>query len=231
VTQEAEGAARDVMGEARATGSTLADEAKGMAGSLKQGLSAQAEAQKNAVADRMGSVAQHLQHTAEDLRGREAWLAALMERGAREIEGMAEDLKHRDVSGLLGSVEVFARRQPALFMGAAVALGFALTRVARGDAEPYERPSSPYGSSSSPYGSSSSPYGSGAQNYGRADSGAASGSYSASSHGGARPDYASTSSSMGTQVGTPSGASGQVSGSPVPSAVTTGGGSSSGGSA
>ena len=29
----------------------------------------------------------------------------------------------------MGSVEVFARRQPALFVGAAVALGFALTRV------------------------------------------------------------------------------------------------------
>ena len=38
--------------------------------------------------------------------------------------------------GILGSVEVFARRQPALFVGAAVALGFALTRVVRSGDDP-----------------------------------------------------------------------------------------------
>ena len=41
---------------------------------------------------------------------------------------MANEIRRNDVMGLLGSFEVFARRQPALFMGATVALGFALTR-------------------------------------------------------------------------------------------------------
>ena len=39
------------------------------------------------------------------------------------------EARRQDIADLMGSVEVFARRQPALFMGAAVALGFALTRV------------------------------------------------------------------------------------------------------
>ena len=51
-----------------------------------------------------------------------------MGRGADELGGIADEIRRNDVAGLLGSVEVFARRQPALFMGAAVALGFALTR-------------------------------------------------------------------------------------------------------
>ena len=43
--------------------------------------------------------------------------------------------------GILGSVEVFARRQPALFMGATVALGFALTRfVGAGPVAGYDEP-------------------------------------------------------------------------------------------
>jgi hypothetical protein len=45
------------------------------------------------------------------------------------------------VPGILGSVEVFARRQPALFMGATVALGFALTRfVGAGPVAGYDEP-------------------------------------------------------------------------------------------
>jgi hypothetical protein len=148
VAEEAKGAARDVMGEARATGSTLKQEAKGLTGSLKEGLSAQARAQKDNVADRIGSIAERVHQTADDLRDREGWLAGLMDRGAQELDGIADDIRHSDMSSLLDSVEVFARRQPALFMGASVALGFALSRVARSGTEPrhggYED-RSPYG--------------------------------------------------------------------------------------
>jgi hypothetical protein len=135
VTEEAKGAARDVMDEARATGSTLKQEASGLTSSLKEGLSSQARAQKDNVADRIGSVAQRVHQTADDLRDREGWLAGLMDRGAQELDSIADDIRRSDVSSLLDSVEVFARRQPALFMGASVALGFALSRVARSGGE------------------------------------------------------------------------------------------------
>jgi hypothetical protein len=135
VADEAKGAASDVMGEARATGSTLKQEAKGLTGSLKEGLSAQARAQKDNVADRIGSIAERVHQTADDLRDREGWLAGLMDRGAQELDGIADDIRRSDMSSLMDSVEVFARRQPALFMGASVALGFALSRVARSGGE------------------------------------------------------------------------------------------------
>ena len=72
-----------------------------------------------------------------------------MERGARELGGVAKDIARNDVAGILGSAEVFARRQPALFVGAAVALGFALTRVVRSGQDPgdefgyYRQPMTP----------------------------------------------------------------------------------------
>jgi hypothetical protein len=64
------------------------------------------------------------------------------------------------MSSLLDSVEIFARRQPALFMGASVALGFALSRVARSGGE------SRYGryEDRSPYGRGEYGYG-GAEDY------------------------------------------------------------------
>ena len=94
-------------------------------------MESQAEQQKHRIAERIGQLAERVQRSADDLRGDEAWLARLMERGARELGGVADDIARNDVAGILGSAEVFVRRQPALFVGAAVALGFALTRVAR----------------------------------------------------------------------------------------------------
>jgi hypothetical protein len=143
---EVKGAAHDVAEQARAAGSALLDEASSLGGTVKQGLSDQVERQKNGIADRLSAVAERTQATAVDLRDQEAWLGNLLGRGADELEGIAEEIRRNDVAGLLGSVEVFARRQPALFMGATVALGFALARfvgsgptAADGYSEPYAR--------------------------------------------------------------------------------------------
>ena len=70
--------------------------------------------------------------------------------GVDGARGVAKDMERSDVAGILGSAEVFARRQPALFVGAAVALGFALTRVARSGQDPrdeadYRQPMTPVG--------------------------------------------------------------------------------------
>ena len=140
------GAAHDVAEQARAAGSSLLDEASSLGGTVKQGLSDQVERQKNGIADRLSAVAERAQASASDLRDQEAWLGNLLGRGADELQGIAEEIRRNDVAGLLGSVEVFARRQPALFMGATVALGFALARfvgsgptAADGYNEPFAR--------------------------------------------------------------------------------------------
>ena len=129
VIDELRGAAQSMTHEAQAAGQTIRQEASGLAGTLRQGLTDQAAHQKNHIADRLSAVAERAQRTAGDLRQDEAWLGNLLVRGADELAGMADELRRQDIADLMGSVEVFARRQPTLFMGAAVAMGFALTRV------------------------------------------------------------------------------------------------------
>jgi hypothetical protein len=139
LTEELKAASQDVVRDAQAAGQTLRQEASGLAGTIKQGLSEQAARQKNGIADRLNAVAERANRTAGDLRQDEPWLGNLLGRGADELAGMAEELRRQDIGDLMGSVELFARRQPALFMGATVALGFALTRVVGAGAVPTDR--------------------------------------------------------------------------------------------
>jgi hypothetical protein len=59
----------------------------------------------------------------------------MLDEGVRQLGGLADGLKSRDLGSLMGAVESFARRQPALFAGASVALGFAAARLAKASAE------------------------------------------------------------------------------------------------
>ena len=88
-----------------------------------------AETQKDGIADRLESVAGALHRSGQDLREKEAWLAQLIDKGADEMTSFATTLRANDFNSLVGNLQSLARRQPALFMGASVAAGFALARV------------------------------------------------------------------------------------------------------
>jgi hypothetical protein len=90
-----------------------------------------AETQRDGIADRLEGVAGALHRSAQDLREKEAWLAQLMDKGADEMTSFATTLRTSDFNSLVGNLQNLARRQPALFMGASVAAGFALARVGR----------------------------------------------------------------------------------------------------
>jgi hypothetical protein len=94
-------------------------------------IGAQAEAQKARAADRVDRAADAVRSAADGMRGQEAWVAGLVERGADELARMADALRTSDFRSLLNQAESFARRQPVLFAGAGAVLGFALTRAAR----------------------------------------------------------------------------------------------------
>lgn len=93
------------------------------------------------IGDRMSSLrpqaADGVQHAADaarraagSLRGEEAWLAQLVEQGANKLSDVAQTLRTNDLQSLIRRTEQFARQQPVLFTGAAMAIGFALTRAA-----------------------------------------------------------------------------------------------------
>ena len=102
VVQAAKAAAGDLRDHARATGGALLSEAGELGGTLRQGLEGQAEQQKDRIAQRIGALAERVQRSADEMRGSEAWLAELMERGARELGGVAKDMERSDMAGYPG---------------------------------------------------------------------------------------------------------------------------------
>jgi hypothetical protein len=74
------------------------------------------------LADALGSASDVLQE-----RGRDT-VARLARRAAEEIDAMGQRVEGQDVGRLVHEVEAFARQRPAVFLGAAFLLSFALVR-------------------------------------------------------------------------------------------------------
>src|SRR5919205_19496 len=84
-----------------------------------------------------------------------AAVAEYIQRAAAGLEHFSETMRNRDVSALVDDVEGFARRQPAVFIGASVALGFLLTRFLKSSSERREAERWGYGDGSYGRGSES----------------------------------------------------------------------------
>jgi hypothetical protein len=88
--------------------------------------------QKDAAADHIANLSQVLHGTVDQLREKSP--GAISDYAGRAVDGLdsvAAALRQEDMRSLVGTVEEFARRQPALFMAGSVALGFALARFLR----------------------------------------------------------------------------------------------------
>ncbi len=116
--------AGDIVQQAKTHGTAAYGEVKDKA------LSA-AESGKDAVADRLDSVAEAVHRSGEQLEGQQDWIAHLVERGADELASLASTLRTNDLRGLMGKLEDLAQRQPAVFVGAAMAAGFAAVRIGK----------------------------------------------------------------------------------------------------
>jgi hypothetical protein len=86
-------------------------------------------------ADRANTVAEStasaLRRAAEDVEGDNRMIGTALRKGSETIERAAQSLQGGDLSRVVDDLNGFARRQPALFLGASVALGFALARVGK----------------------------------------------------------------------------------------------------
>lgn len=95
-----------------------------LAGQAQQQATSQAESQKGRAAQRLGTVAQALRQTGEQLRQQQQGpIAQYADRAAEQTDRAANYLRESDVGQLTNDVEQLARRQPALFLGGAFALG------------------------------------------------------------------------------------------------------------
>jgi hypothetical protein len=81
---------------------------------------------KNRAAESLGNVAEALRHTGENMRTRtdvQSGLTDYVTRAADRVESASTYLQNRQIGDILGDVSDFARREPALFLGGAFALG------------------------------------------------------------------------------------------------------------
>lgn len=124
-------AASDSAGRAAGLAREAVGQASDAASSLRDRVVESAGQQQQAAADQVDSLADTLRRTADSVPREQAWLADLSVRGGETLSDLADTLRRNDLQGLLRKVDGFARNQPALFLGASMAAGFALARVAQ----------------------------------------------------------------------------------------------------
>jgi hypothetical protein len=120
------------------TGSTAAElkaRASEAASSVRQEAVHRAEGAKSAIADEMSDVARALRGATGDMRGN-ATSRRAVDWVADRLEGMSSAMRSRETSQLMNDVSSFARRNPALFIGGAALVGFAISRFAKASSQP-----------------------------------------------------------------------------------------------
>ena len=103
--------------------------ARQVSAQAKQGATSQLESQKERAVDSLVTVAQALRQTGQHLNEQDqGTVGTYIEKAAERVEGFTNHLRANDVPQLLAETQAFARRRPAVFLGAALALGFAGAR-------------------------------------------------------------------------------------------------------
>ena len=134
--RQSQGVVRDVKAKAsdltdgvtraaKDNASQLGDAALEMANSAKDKVEAAVSQRKSLGADYIGSIAQATGRAANAFESELPQAAHYIRQASEQIQGVADTVRERDVRELVGEVQEFARRQPTLFFGGAVVLGFA----------------------------------------------------------------------------------------------------------
>jgi hypothetical protein len=145
-------------------------------GTAQQQVGTQVNTQLGRGAEMLDQVSRAIRQTGEQMRGEQPQIAGLADTAAQQVDRVGQYLRGTDFQGVVRGAEDFARRQPAVFLGGALALGLVASRFLK--ASPSDGQSR-YGGQR---GSQSGGYGS----YGRSSYGGSSfgGGYRDSSYGG-----------------------------------------------
>lgn len=110
----------DVKHAAKDLASTVTEKAEEAVGNAQSRAAEEARTAANTLRD-----------TADRLEGDLPWLDAALRKTADGIEGLTSGLNKGNLQSTIHTVNEFARRQPAAFLGLSVALGFTLARVGK----------------------------------------------------------------------------------------------------
>jgi len=123
-----------VVKTAKEQAATLTGAAKDVASAASDRVKGVVNDQKSVGADYLGSLAQAAQRAAGEFDTDIPQAATYIRQAANQIETVADAIRQRDVGELVNEVQQFARRQPTLFFGGAVVLGFAALRFLKSSA-------------------------------------------------------------------------------------------------
>src|SRR5918997_3276582 len=116
------GQGTEIIGQAQ-------DQAMKLVDTARQQATSQIGTQQQRIAGTLTTVASALHDASREMRNQdEGPIADYVDTAATQVEQFATMLRDQDLEQLMATTAQFARRQPALFLGAAFALGFAATR-------------------------------------------------------------------------------------------------------
>ena len=108
---------------------TAAADGSGIAQTLRDSTFRKLDDQKVRASDTLGSLAGAVRGMTQPLRdGGQSGIADYVNKAADGIEQWASTMRQQDIDDAMRSVQEFARRQPALFLGVAFSAGLVLTR-------------------------------------------------------------------------------------------------------
>jgi hypothetical protein len=112
----------------------------GIVGRIRDTAAAQLNSQKDKATQGLGTVASAVRESTQNLRNQQHDVAArYVEQAADQIERISTRLREKDVVELLSDAQQLARRRPALFVGAAFAIGVIGARFLKSSAENDDR--------------------------------------------------------------------------------------------
>jgi ElaB/YqjD/DUF883 family membrane-anchored ribosome-binding protein len=101
----------------------------GLMDKVRQGASTQMNTQKDRATEGIGSVAQAVRQSSQQLRDQHhETIAQYIDQAAGQLERFSTRLRERRAEDLLQDAQRFARRNPALFVGSAFAAGLLAAR-------------------------------------------------------------------------------------------------------
>jgi hypothetical protein len=103
---------------------------------VREGATSQLSTQKDRATEGIGSIAQAVRQSTQHLRDNQHdTIAEYVDQAANQLEQFSNRLKQKDVSELLRDAQQLAKKQPAVFIGAAFAVGLLGARFLKSSRE------------------------------------------------------------------------------------------------
>jgi len=156
----AEDMMKDVKNSASEALGQAKDKVSEAAGQAQQKAKSQIAERKDLVADGIDSVAAALRHTGEELEGQNTGpVGTYVSKAVNALSDISNHVRQNDVDQLLHEVEGFARREPAIALGSAFAIGVLAARFLKSSSQRRYNAGGQYDSAGNQYASAGNQFG------------------------------------------------------------------------